>query len=371
MAKRRRRRLGWILLLLIIGTVGAASGWRDGIETMIPVMRGEGLAVKVGPGEHAVRLDSRSGASTSIEGAGFQLTVPGFAEIYRFPKQSQTIAMHHEQVEHAGVIGRLLVRSRDGSAFFFDHVELEYRVTESGSSHFLRDSGGKMERASMWVMALARPVLCDEFGQYSVHEVMDATVCDVARVKSFDSLNALLAGHGMELLQLNMGKPNFDRDYEQAINQRKVADQEVERLGEELLQKMREQEQRLVKVRKEIEVRGGILDGDLVRELIEAETGALASRSAADIYTLNRATEGEVKKAGLIAQATVIETSGRAHAEAFEAELDALAGRGPIAIREQLVAGLSKVSFKLTPFSTDSTPERIERVDVPLSKANL
>ncbi len=134
---------------------------------------------------------------------------------------------------------------------------------------------------------------------------------------------------------------------------------------------MREQEQRLVKARKEIEVRGGILDGDLARELVEAETGALASRGAADIYVLNRATEGAVKKAGLFAQATAITSAGQAQAEALTAELDALAGRGAIAIREQLVAGLSKVTFKLTPFTTDSTPERIERVDVPLSKANL
>ena len=122
-------------------------------------MRDGGIAVKVGPGEHAVHVDSWSGDLAPIEGAGYHLAVPGFAEVFRFDKASRTLTMRHEDQEKPGNVGRLRIRSRDGSAFFFDNVELEYRVTEAGAAQFLADSGGQMERGAMWVMALARPVL--------------------------------------------------------------------------------------------------------------------------------------------------------------------------------------------------------------------
>ena len=368
-AKRRR----WLWGTLVFGAValGVTSGWTRGITDMAPQMRGEGVAVKVNPNEHAVRLGVWDGELSAVEGSGYQMTLPGVAEVYRFPKASRTLVMEQKQGKATKGLGRLRVRSRDGSAFFFESVELEYRVTEAGAVDFLKSSGGQMERAEAWVMAISRPVLRDEFGRYSVQEVMDAVVCDEARAKSFVALNEQLGAFGIEVLQLNMGKPNFDRTYELAINQRKVADQEVERLGEELLQKIREQEQQLVKARKEVEVRGKMLEAELKRELVEAVTGTLTIRGSAESYAMTRNFQGETAKAKLEVQATSLAESGRAKAEALVAELSALEGRGEIAIREQLVANLSKVTFKLTPFTSDPDPDRIDRVTLPLNKAGL
>ncbi|MFT6042166.1 MAG: hypothetical protein ACI9C2_002344, partial [Gammaproteobacteria bacterium] len=52
--KRRR----FLRTTLIFGAVvfGVTSGWTRGITDMAPQMRGEGIAVKVNPNEHAVRL---------------------------------------------------------------------------------------------------------------------------------------------------------------------------------------------------------------------------------------------------------------------------------------------------------------------------
>ncbi|MFT5080269.1 MAG: hypothetical protein ACI9D0_001410 [Bacteroidia bacterium] len=367
--KRRR----FLRTTLIFGAVvfGVTSGWTRGITDMAPQMRGEGIAVKVNPNEHAVRLGVWDGELAAVEGSGYQMTLPGVAEVFRFSKASQTLVMEQKEGQVPTGLGRLRVRSRDGSAFFFESVELEYRVTEMGAVDFLRSSAGQMERAEAWVMAISRPVLRDEFGRYSVQEVMDAVVCDEARAKSFVALNEQLSAFGIEVLQLNMGKPNFDRTYELAINQRKVADQEVERLGEELLQKVREQEQQLVKANKEVEVRGKMLEAELERELVEAVTSTLTMRGSAESYAVTRKFAGEVTKAKLEVQATSLAESGRAKAQAFVAELSALEGRGEIAIREQLVANLSKVIFKLTPFTSDPDPDRIDRVTLPLSKAGL
>ncbi len=55
-AKGRRLRL--LRPILIFGAValGVVSGWTQSITEMAPQMRGEGIAVKVNPNEHAVRL---------------------------------------------------------------------------------------------------------------------------------------------------------------------------------------------------------------------------------------------------------------------------------------------------------------------------
>jgi len=370
-AKGRRLRL--LRPILIFGAValGVVSGWTQSITEMAPQMRGEGSAVKVNPNEHAVRLGAWDGELWAVEGTGYQMTLPGVAEIFRFAKASRTLVMENGKEDAPKGPGRLQVRSRGGSAFFFESVELEYRVTEAGAVDFLRSSGGEIERAESWVMAIARPVLRDEFGRYSVQEVMDAVICDEARAKSFVALNQELGAFGIEVLQLNMGKPNFDRTYEMAINQRKVADQEVERLGAELLQKVREQEQQLTKARKEVEVRGSMLEAELERELVEAVTSAMTIRGQAESYAMSRKLEGEVSKAKLELQASSLEEAGRAKAQALLAELSALEGRGDIAIREQLVSNLSKVIFKLTPFTSDPDPDRVDRVTLPLSKVGL
>lgn len=368
---KRKRRLLRPTLILGAVVLGVASGWTRGITEMAPQMRGEGVAVKVNPNEHAVRLGVWDGELSAVEGTGYQMTLPGVAEIFRFAKASRTLVMEQGKGDTPTGTGRLRVRSRGGSAFFFEAVELEYRVTEAGAVDFLRSSGGQMDRAESWVMAIARQVLRDEFGRYSVQEVMDAVVCDEARAKSFVALNEELGAFGIEVLQLNMGKPNFDRTYEMAINQRKVADQEVERLGAELLQKVREQEQRLGKARKEVEVRGKMLVAELERELVQAVTSTLTIRGEAESYAMSRKLAGEVAKAKLEVQATSLEESGRAQAQALVAELSSLEGRGDIAIREQLVANLSKVIFKLTPFTSDPDPDRIDHVTLPLNKVGL
>jgi hypothetical protein len=142
----------------------------------------------------------------------------------------------------------------------------------------------------------------------------------------------------------------------------------VERLGEELLQKAREQEQKLVKAKKEVEVRGEMLVSEMERELIEVGTIALGIRGEADKYAMERVLVGNAKREQLEIQAVSIAESGRAKAESMVAELSALEQRGGIAIREQLVANLSKITFKQTPFSSDPSPTGVEEVQIPTGK---
>jgi hypothetical protein len=213
-------------------------------------------------------------------------------------------------------------------------------------------------------MAVARPILREEFGAYSVQSVADALVCDEARGRAAVRIAKELEVHGVELIEVTASKPSFDRAYETAIAQRKVADQEVERLVEKRELVLRDREERLQKARAEIVRRDEVQGGEVERLHTEAATEALVARGVADAWAIKRRGEGEVRRAELLAQAETLRAAGVQASSMFADELAALEGRGALVIRERLIASLAKTRFKLTPFAGDPAPERVERVTV-------
>ena len=356
-SKKRRRLFG--ALTLGVALVGGLRGWIRGVQETLPGDRTEGLTVKIESNETGLKLDPWTGAVSTLDGAGFHWALPGLAEVYRVSTVPRTMVFGDEDGPP-----RLEVRSADGSGFHFEELRVDYRVPAEGASAFLRDSGPEAGAAARWVAAMTRPILCEEFGRHTAQEITDAETREEARVRAFERLAAALGPHGVTLDDLSTGVLAFDRAYEAAIQKRKVADQEVERLTETLVQKEREREKRLTAIRAEIEVRDELLQAELERLVIEAGTAAQAARAHADSWALTRRAQGEVERDGLLAQAATHEEVARKEVAAFEAELAALEGRGLVVVREQLVDALAGTRFKLTPFTQDPAPERVERVDL-------
>ena len=125
-------------------------------------------------------------------------------------------------------------------------------------------------------------------------------------------------------------------------------------------------ESEVLRTEREIEMlqQDELLQAELERLVIEAGTAAQAARAHADSWALTRRAQGEVERDGLLAQAATHEEVARKEVAAFEAELAALEGRGLVVVREQLVDALAGTRFKLTPFTQDPAPERVERVDL-------
>ncbi|MDF1798383.1 MAG: SPFH domain-containing protein [Planctomycetota bacterium] len=357
--KRPHKKRLFALLLLTAALVGGARGWIHGVQEALPGSRDEGMTVKIEPNEIGIKIHPWSGAVSTLEGAGYHWALPGLAEVYRISSVPRTLVFGQK-----GGPARLDVRSADGSGFYFEEVRIDFRVSSAGAQDYLADSGLSADAARRFVGAFARPILCEEFGRHTVQEVTDALVRDVARSRALDRLAAELEPHGIELIDVTTGKLSFDRDYETAIGQRKVADQEVERLTEALVQKEREREKRLTSVRSEIDMRNELMDGELARKRTEAQTAALKARTDAEAWSLKHRAAGEVQRDELLAQAVSVEDSVRKTVAAFQSELAALEGRGLAAVRERLVQSLAGTRFKLTPFTQDASPERVERIDV-------
>lgn len=355
MTRTRKRKLFFRAALVVAFAFGLGRGWLIGLQANQPGARTQAFTVRVDSDEIGMHLDSWSGELAALNGAGYHWAIPGMSEVFRISRKPGILVLGGETD-----LPMLNVRSADGSGFHFKEVRLAFRVSEARALDYLRDSGSAAGVARQWVGAMGRSILREEFGVHTIQEVTDALVCDAARGRAFARLEVELIGHGIELLEITASKPSFDREYELAIAQRKVADQEVERLGEELKLKLRERDERLVKTDSEITARDKLLDGELDKLRIMAQTSGLGVRGSVDVWALKRLSDGRAKALELEAKATTIAADGQRARAAFVDELAALEGHGDVAIRERLVANLKGIRFKLTPFLQDSTPTTVD-----------
>ena len=132
-------------------------------------------------------------------------------------------------------------------------------------------------------------------------------------------MNTILEPHGVSVVRIITPNPQFDDRYENAIEQRKEADQEVEELRARVQQLEQEREQRLAAVRKDKEVEMQELTGNLRKELLAAEQEAIRLTRSADAYATERTAEGQATEARFIAEASgpdrEVHQGGRGHRE--------------------------------------------------------
>ncbi len=306
-----------------------------------------GLA-DVAPSEVAVKTDYLTGELTVIDEPGFHFVAPYFQSIDRLDRRPQLFLMEGETDKHANHVSYLTVRARDGSNFWFESMELQYRMVPSAGDLVLRDSGAG-DAFRRWTRSYARAVLRDEFGRYDAQDVADLAESQTAKAESMRRLNELLAPHGVEIVQIITPKPKFDRTYEKAIYDRKIANQEVEKLSAQLEQLLQERGQRLAKINKEKELELAEVRGQLEHNRLKAEEKEIQTRSQADAYAALRVSDGEAKRAELLAEAESVAERLAKEAEGLAAAVESLAVGGEAAVRLALIERLGEIRFTVAP----------------------
>ena len=257
----------------------------------------------------------------------------------------------------------LTVRASDGSNFRINDLTILYEIIPGEASLVLTDSGPGNGFKEEWIKAFARSVLRDEFGRYTAVEVANPTVYKQAPAAAEKRLNALLEPHGIRIVRINTPNPQFDPDYEKAIEDRKEFDQEVERLIAEVERLEQLRAQRLAAVEKEKEGERQRLEGDLRKALLASQEKKISLSKQADVYATRRISEGQAEQQELLNRARGLEAKYRKEAEGIESRAKALEERGSVVVREALVEKLATVSFTLVPYSRDPAPKRLEHQD--------
>ena len=341
---------------------GAVAAFLLLVALLMAVSGRLGIA-SVADDQVAVKVNYLGGGKEVITTPGFKLYLPFLSEIFLFDKSPQKFLMEGDKNRDDNHVPRLTVRAADGSNFRFDTLEIQYRLIPGDANLVLDDSGPGDSFKGRWIKAYARSILRDEFGRYSAEEVANPTTYGAATTTSKDRLNDLLRPHGIEVIQIVTPKPRFDDAYEQAIEDRKVADQDVERLIAMEDQLMREREQRLASVEKNKEIEMRSLQGDLERMRIEAERDEIRITKSADAYAIEQRARGEAEKAQMVAEARGLTAKYTKEAEGLVAQAEALEERGEVIVREAIISKLQNIRFTLLPYSRDPAPRRLEHVE--------
>lgn len=326
---------------------------------------------KVEADEIAVRVNYLTGTEAVVSDPGFQFYIPFLMDVYKLDGRTQEYLMKGDQYKGMGVAPYLTVRAIDGSNFWFDELKIQYEVISGDAGVLIRDSGLGDNYKEEWIKSYARSILRDEFGRYSAVDVADPTVYKQAPEAAKAKMNEILMPHGLRVVRIITPNPQFDENYERAIEMRKEADQEVEELRARVQQIEQEREQRLAKVRKEKEVEMQELTGQLTKELLFAEQAAIQVERAADAYATEMIAEGTASEARFKAEATGLVAKYTKEAEGIESKAKALEERGEVVVREALVEKLLGVRFTLVPYSRDPAPQRLEHSGSSQTKEQL
>lgn len=296
--------------------------------------------------EIAVRIDYLDGTLEVIERPGHVFFLPWLQEVLVLDKAPRSFGLAGPS---KGEDKAITVRAADGSSFWFEGLELQYRARSDALPTLLARMGNSDLVAREWIGTGAAVFLAEEYGRFGAQEASDGAVADGAKLAAVERLEELLEEHGIELLQLVAPKPRFEREYERAIDDRKLADQEMARLADEVADALEARESRMLQLADERERERVALDGTLVERRIQAQGAEAKLRGGADAYRLERQRAADGLAASLAAKVRLAEEQAAWESAALAAEVEALAARGPVAVREVLVGRLATIPFTLEP----------------------
>jgi hypothetical protein len=359
---RARRGAVWLEILLALLLAPA------GLYLLVRYTFGMHAVRRVADDQVAIVLDNLSGARRVVATPGYLVVAPWWQAVYCLDKSPRAFVMEGNRQSGPKHVPRLMARAKDGSSFTFAELALQYALIPDAAGRALDDGGADASSSALLVRAYARSILRDEIGRYGVEDVARPDVMQAATQRSLERLNASLAAHGIEVLEIATPKPTFDPAYESLISRRKVFNQDAERLKGEIERLEQEKAQRETRVHNEKEIEMRVLEGNLARDVKLAEKDAIRVRQDADIEFLEKsraASAAELEKAG---QAAVLSAKYRAQAQDLQAETRALERFGDLAVRAALVQKLAGIEFSLLPYSRDPAPKRIEYEDMAGSK---
>ena len=306
-----------------------------------------------------IKVNYLSGNQEIITQPGIKFHLPIVQEIFILDKTPNKFVMEGSYDLDANRVQKLTVRAMDGSNFWFDSLEIQYQILTAEAGHVLNESGPGEEFKQFWIRSLARSVLRDEFGRFSVAEVTDPTKYSVAIETAQRRLNDMLQPHGLLIVQLICPKPKFDAAYEKAIEERKVANQEVERLKAQREKLTNARKTELASVNREKEVAKQELTGDLESARLAAEQARIKGEKTADAYQIERTNAAAALLREAEIQAKGLNVKYRNEIDGLRKEIGAYATDGRGIVWREYARKIAEMKIDVVPYQQDPTPDRL------------
>ncbi|HIA28464.1 MAG TPA: hypothetical protein EYN79_10215 [Planctomycetes bacterium] len=322
----------------------------------------QGGFVDVGDTEVAVVINYLTGSSELVTDPGIVIFIPWLQQAFLFDKSPNEFVMEGQRDISFNHVRELTVRAKDGSSFRFDTLTIQYQLIPSRTPELLNDSGDGESFKRNWIRASARSILRDEFGKYSSEEIADPSSYELAVAAATARLDGILELHGIDVTQVIIPRPKFDAVVEDAIEKRKNANQEVQRLGIELEKLTNVRERTLAQVERDKAEEYELVLGIIEADRITAEKDKIKKMKNADAVKIEEANKGNAQEQANLQEARALEEKARKDAEGLRARVAALETRGEILVREKLAQKFAGIRFTIVPYRRDPAPIRIEHL---------
>jgi membrane protease subunit HflC len=315
-------------------------------------------------GQVAVRVNNITGNMEVITQPGLILRLPfGIHDVFILDVSPQTFHLRGNTNKSPLEVRELDVRASDGSSFSFNDTTILFRAIPGKADETLRDSG--LDHAYYeWMLPYVRSILRDEFGRESTIGVSNPTTFSEAEGRAKVRLNKLLGEHGIEVTSIVTPRPRFSKEYEDLIEARNQAENQLAVIDSELQRAKTERDRKLAEVERDQNKVRQTKRAELEAALAEAVTNQTQTHREVDAYKIDKVAIGEAARSGAKSQATELKGQLDAEYTAKRAQIDAFRNQPVERVMERLGERLKGVTIEIQPFREDGSPQRVQLENV-------
>lgn len=311
-------------------------------------------------GQVAVRINNVTGGKEVITQPGVILRLPfGIHSVYVMDVSPQTFHMRGDKNVSSLVVKELQVRASDGSNFVFNDTTVLFRAIPGKADETLRDSGldhGYYE----WLLPYIRAILRDEFGRESTLEVSNPTTFAQAEDRAKKRVNKLLGEHGLEVTSIVTPRPRFSKEYEDLIEARNQAENQLAVIDSELQRAKTERDRKLAEVERDQNKIIQTKRAELETTLATAVTQSTQTHREVDAYKIDKVAAGEADKSAAKSKALELKGQLAADYSSKQATIDAFRNQPVERVMERLGERLKGVTIDIQPVRQDGSPQRVQ-----------
>lgn len=298
-----------IIIVLILG--GRRLTWKD-----------------VGADEVAVIINNINGKIKTINRAGAVIYYPFVHDLYILDKTEQILPMTSANISKDYPDGNsVILKTLDGGDISLDLI-VHFRLIPEQANQIVQDTGTGDLFKEKWIFDYAKTICRYVFGELTLDEFPESKKREEKSLKAVDVLNELLNKHGIFVSSIDFIDYRYYREYAEKIQERRLADKEVEEQIRRQRAAQKNQERVVTEETKKLDVTISRFQGELDHMEIEAKAKAHELRSQGVEYLLKAKLDGDAEYDKLLKEAYSILAIKKAEAEGLLALRNALEGAG-------------------------------------------
>jgi len=278
--------------------------------------------------EVAVIINNITGKITTIDHAGAIVYYPFIQNLYILDKSEQSTPMTSANISAEYPQGNpVILKTRDGGDVSLDLI-IQYRLISNMADNVVQNTGIGNTYKEKWIRDYAKTICRYEFGELEIGEFPEAEKRRQKTQEASEELDRLLNQHGILMTSLNFIDYRYYREYAEKIQERRIADKEVQEQRSRGKAAKENQERVVTEETKKLDVAISRFRGQLYNMEIDAKAEAAKVKQEGIAYLLKAKFDADAEYERLRKDAEAILAVKEAEAAGILALRDALEGEG-------------------------------------------